>query len=931
MMYINPLVQRFILTCSIFLLVISVHAQESFSTVGKDFWLGFMNNNDGVNEDGTNDGRELRLMISGEAATTGTVSVPLQGWSTTFAITPNNVTTIIIPNAVAEHLSNDLVDTRGVHIEALEMVSVVAINYGQLSSDGTVVLPLKSLGTEYLISSYEGFSGGLKLFESEFLIVATQDGTQIEITPSVTTGGGHIAGVAYVIDLNEGETYQVYAAGITDLTGTRVKATAQSGVCRPFAVFGGSQCSFVPNGGCSACDHLYEQMHPVALWGTEYYVVHFLNTNRYSYKIIAKYDGTLVTVNNGVPIAMAAGQVIQENVSVQGVTNPTFKISANKPIGVTQYMNGYSCSGTAGDPSMLVLNADNQQIKSATFSTGTSININQHCLTIIVETVDVGTVLFDNSIISSSEFKMFPGNSAKSYARLRFVAGTYSVSATNGFIAYAYGAGYAESYAYSLGAFEPSAPDVVIDSVICSSDTIILIPKEPLSSPVWTTSADPTTVIGTGDSLLLVPPILNEVYLVTGNSIEFGCPLKFSFTVTAPDSIIFTMNTALDTVCPFSAVEYGVTLTTPGNYLYSWTPAALFDDPESASPTLTIEQNEWVYVTVVNPLGCTHKDSTLVHVSEIPEVTLPADTTICIGSTYLIKSTSNVSLPNYLWNTADTVADLITSSEGLFWLEASTSCGSDRDSMTIAYYNSFTVDLGNDTTLCIGDSLNLTPSIPIGGDITWSDGSKNTTLTVSSPSDIWVTISDVNGCEVNDSIGVAYFKALTFDLGQDYSICIEDVISISYLGNEFDSIVWNDATKTNSYTYTNVISVNDTITLSAIAYSCGSIGDTIRIYVEACSCPVFVPNTFNPNSDQENKTFKVYHECLFEEFNFIIFNRWGEVLFETQSPNFEWDGSFKGGPVESDTYVWKMEYLLSKESVKHAEYQVEVGHVNVLK
>ena len=901
-------------------MVINAQAQGSYSTVGTDFWLGFMNNHGLIKNN-----PKLNLLISGETATTGTVSIPLQGWSTAFTVSPNTTTIVILPLAIAEHLSNDVVDTRGIHVESIEPVSLFAEFQSLDSGDGTRIFPLTSLGTDYIIGAYSGVNND---DGSEFLIVATSDRTQIEITPSVQTRGGHAANIPYIIDLNEGESYQVQVIGASlDLTGTRVKATDRSGDCRPFAVFGGSQCAFIPNWCAGACDHIFEQLLPINFWGTEYYLVPYSRMISYTYKIIARDNGTLVTVDNGNPIPMISGQSIEYD-----LVEDVHVISSNKPISVIQYMQGGNgCSGGVGDPSMLVLNAENQRINSISYNTMGTVRINQHNINLIVETSDIGTVLLDNITIPAGSYTSFPANPTKSYAQLAISSGNHFLTAPNDFIAYAYGTGVDEGYSYSLGAFD-SVPELMIDSVICSSDTILLVLEEQLISPVWVTLFDPATVIGTGDSLLLVPPILNEVYVVSGNSIFSGCTEEFSFTVTAPDSTIFTMNTDLDTVCPFSAVLYGVTLTSPGNYDYSWTPAALFDDPTSASPTLTIEQNEWVYVTVANPLGCTHKDSILVSVSEMPEVTLPKDTTICQGSTYLIESSTNVMTANYLWSTTDTLADLMVDSNGLFWLEVSTSCGVDRDSITIAHFNSFTADLGSDTTLCFGDSLLLAPSIPIGGRAVWFNGSSNQTFTVNFPNDIWVTIQDVNGCQVNDSISVSYFDKLIFDLGQGYTVCEDDVIILSYPLNELDSIVWNDGTNTNSYTYPNSLSSEDTLMLSATAYGCGSIKDTINIYIEDCSCPVFVPNTFTPGGDQINNTFKIYHNCDFEEFNFIIFNRWGEVLFETQSPNFEWDGTYKSSKlVETETFVWRMKYLLANDSKKNTEYQIVVGHVNGLK
>tara|TARA_B100000809_G_scaffold136156_1_gene133714 strand:+ start:2461 stop:8448 length:5988 start_codon:yes stop_codon:yes gene_type:complete len=625
MIFSKPIIQILALICSILLLNQNVKSQGTIPTVGKDFWLGFMNNADGQIPN-----TELQLFISGKNATSGTVSLPLQGWSTTFVITPNITTTVTIPNNIAEHFSNDVVDTRGIHVVTLDTVSLFAINLSDYSSDGTKVFPVKSLGTDYIISSYTGISdfGG---FKSEFLIVATADGTEIEIIPSVNTLGGNPAGVPYIINLEEGESYQVYAAShANELTGTRVRATDQSGDCRPFAVFAGSQCTNIPS-WCSACDHIYDQMYPIELWGSEYYLVPYSGTSGYTYKIIARDNGTNVTIDNGAPIAMTAGQSIEFN-AVSG----THYISSNNPIAVIQYMQGTTCSNS-GDPAMLVLNADNQRINSVTFSTVTSTIINQHNLNLIVETTDVGTVLLDNVVIPPVNYTSFPSNPTKSYAQLTIAQGSHSLFAPNGFTGYAYGTGNAESYTYSIGSFEPE-PELVVDSILCSSDTMVLVPNQGIFSPVWTTFSDTNTVIGTGSSLILIPPIVNDVYIVTGNSFSSGCTQEFLFSVSVPDPPIFTMNTSNDTVCRFNNIQMGVTLSTLGNYQYNWTPAYLFDFPTNSSPILTAEESGWVYVTVSSiGGGCSSGiDSVYIEVlgGGIADLTISTDIlNICLPDT----------------------------------------------------------------------------------------------------------------------------------------------------------------------------------------------------------------------------------------------------------------------------------------------------------
>jgi gliding motility-associated-like protein len=185
---------------------------------------------------------------------------------------------------------------------------------------------------------------------------------------------------------------------------------------------------------------------------------------------------------------------------------------------------------------------------------------------------------------------------------------------------------------------------------------------------------------------------------------------------------------------------------------------------------------------------------------------------------------------------------------------------------------------------------------------------------------------------LNDTIAILKnTNMVSFELGQDYSICEDEPIVFSPSMFGIDSIIWIDGTNSNAYTHNKAFNVDDTITLSATAYGCTSVSDTIHIFIEDCACPVFVPNSFSPNGDQNNNTFKIYHNCVFKAFNFIIFNRWGEALFETQSANFQWDGTFKSGvSVQSTTYVGRMKYLLSNNSKKKTGYQVKVGQVNVI-
>lgn len=558
-------------------------AQGTIPSIGVDFWYGYMHNSASNNQ-------ELRLFVSSQVATSGTVEVPLLGWSSNFTVAPNLTTTIIIPNNMGETTGSDVIEPKGIHVTTADSVSLFAINFATYSADASKILPKQSLGVDYIVTAYQGLGTQSR---SEFLIVATEDNTQIEITPSVITQGLHNPGVPYTIDIDAGESYQVRAlSSAADLTGTRIKSTPQSGECRPFAVFAGAECTNVPT-NCSTCDHLYDQLFPIETWGTEYYIAPYQTTGVYSYRVIARDNGTLVSINGAAPTPMTSGQILEfNNVSSE------VQVIGNKPIQVLQYMQGDACS-LNGDPAMLVLNANDQKIDNVTFSTVSSAVITNHFLNIIVETADIGNVLLDNTLIPASSFNTFSSNPLNSYAQIPLTQGSHSLQSNNGVTGYVYGMGTAESYSYSVGSFK-AEPLFQVDTTICTLDSVVLSTPVTLFNAEWVAQSDTNTVLGTGNTFVMYPPITTDIYSVTGNSLVSGCPVTYNYSVSAPATPVISVSASDDTVCMFNSVQMNVNVTTPGVWEYEWSPAYMFNDPFSPNPTLTVQQSGWYSVSVSN-------------------------------------------------------------------------------------------------------------------------------------------------------------------------------------------------------------------------------------------------------------------------------------------------------------------------------------------
>jgi len=90
----------------------------------------------------------------------------------------------------------------------------------------------------------------------------------------------------------------------------------------------------------------------------------------------------------------------------------------------------------------------------------------------------------------------------------------------------------------------------------------------------------------------------------------------------------------------------------------------------------------------------------------------------------------------------------------------------------------------------------------------------------------------------------------------------------------------------------------------------------------------YIPNSFTPNGDFRNETFKPLGDGIdSKHYHFMIFDRWGEKLFETDELNEGWDGTYKGNPVASGIYVWKVK---AKELYRNVNTE-HSGHLNLMR
>lgn len=463
----------------VILLSNGISYSQNISNKGKEFWLGFMRNLSGLQQ-------ELTLHISSDKYTTGIVDVPKYGWNTAFTVIPGIVTQVALPLDM-EVGSCEIIEPLGIYVTSDNDISLSALNYRNASTDAALIFPVEALGYEYHVLSYEDAGTG-----SEFLIVATADNTQIEITPSENTSTLFPSGLPFYITLDAGEVYQVCVSNSgEDLTGSTVKVVKSGNSCNPIALFSGNKCAMVK---CYSCDHLYEQIPPNSTWGREFITSPLQTRTSDTYRVLASTNGTTITIGNIGTVTLNAGQYWEFELSQVGSY-----ISSNNPVLLAQYSQGHDCDNIKNsDPFMTILSPLEQSITYTNFShIDKSTILSGFYVNIIAKTSNINNIKLDGLPITGL-ISTISSNVNYSYAQITTTAGDHILQCDSSFQAYLYSFGNVTSLGYSAGTNlntidityyvkSNSDADIYYDfkDTICVGDSLELIPGFDSANVYW--------------------------------------------------------------------------------------------------------------------------------------------------------------------------------------------------------------------------------------------------------------------------------------------------------------------------------------------------------------------------------------------------------------------------------------------------------------
>jgi gliding motility-associated-like protein len=443
-----------------------------------------------------------------------------------------------------------------------------------------------------------------------------------------------------------------------------------------------------------------------------------------------------------------------------------------------------------------------------------------------------------------------------------------------------------------------------------------------------------------------------------------GCSGSVSITVTEIPAMILNLTNVVNANCNSinnGSATMNVSQGTPG-YLYSWTGSASVSN-------IAIDLGAGPHtVTVTDANGCVQ--DTTFNISEPPSLSisfLTQDTMICPEASITLNAQGIGGSSPYIFSWVDnngnsfgpassiTVDPIGTPTE--YCVTLSEQCGSPttQDCMTITFPTPIIPSIApNYPILCMPGSFNFSNTSANAAEIastvyTFSNGDTYTVPGMQNFSNTFpypgfysvnMTATSIYGCvysnSTQDIVEVTPLPTADFVLSRNPVTWFEtsvqandnsqgNIVDWQWTCDQAESITSNGV----NAMFTFPQGVVGTYYLNLTVTTAQGCSDSISLPLEIIPDIVFyVPNTFTPDDDEHNQTWRFYVEGIDEMgFHLTVYNRWGETVWETYDTSGEWDGMYGEKMVQPGVYTWTAWYKERDSDGK----KIRQGFVNVLR
>ncbi len=313
------------------------------------------------------------------------------------------------------------------------------------------------------------------------------------------------------------------------------------------------------------------------------------------------------------------------------------------------------------------------------------------------------------------------------------------------------------------------------------------------------------------------------------------------------------------------------------------------------------------YAVSVTIEGCSTSEELNVLFHELPDLVLE-DVTLCEGGTSVLTPfVEDTGTAIYEWSNGLVDSNIEVNESGVYAVTVTDNGCSSVTEANVIFDEAPIIDLGQDTTLCAGQSLVL--QAPAADSYLWQDGSAEASLEVM-VSGVYSVEAIAGTCQLSGQIRVDFAAVPTVELGDDLVLCEGEERVLEPQVADALMFIWQDGSTEPTYS---VLEAGEyTLEVRGTLEDC-SATDVVRVDFEVCEEPVeetfsiVVPNAFTPNEDGVNDEFKVSATDQPDDFYFAVFNRWGEKVFETKDVNASWNGVYENELQPVGVYVFYTE------------------------
>lgn len=292
-----------------------------------------------------------------------------------------------------------------------------------------------------------------------------------------------------------------------------------------------------------------------------------------------------------------------------------------------------------------------------------------------------------------------------------------------------------------------------------------------------------------------------------------------------------------------------------------------------------------------------------------PDFQIPA---ICLGDTLAILPSSSIPTSDFFWKINDRdshvnwIPTIIPDSSGTYQVDFHWKVCDRWDTLKYeAQVGEISgLDLGKDTIICDGAQIELAPDLEEDWRVIWQPGTLSTrSITVSEPG-IYVASITSGGCTDSDTISIGMHDGIWVDLGEEHFVCEEDRdLVVLDAGKGFAQYLWHPTGDTSQWI--KVQAVDSYFVVVEDFRGCQ--GEDGTVVQRRCQPYLYFPSAFSPNNDGLNDFYSPIGQDI-KGYHLQIYNRWGELIFESNDLSNNWDGSFKGAPSPIGQYLWKCSF-----------------------